>query len=133
MIETHKVVMAGNLLWSGMAAPVFLIFFAILWQRVRSGFCGPTERLMAGVAFVAFASMIHRAYWAWWRYFLDHGQAEIAAKFVEHGWLLTGLVLAIAIGYALHLKPYLEGWMGRHWIAAITLYALGLCSIPFWV
>lgn len=131
MIETHKIVMAGNLLWAGMAAPVFLIFFTILWKRVRLGNCGPTERLMAGVAFVAFASMIHRAYWAAWRYFLDHGQLEIAAKFVDHGWLLTGLILAIAVGYALHLKPYLEKWFGRKWLAAVGLYAAGLCSIPF--
>ena len=131
MIETHKIVMSGNLLWAGMAAPVFLIFFVILWKRVRAGECGPTERLMAGIALVGFASMIHRAYWAAWRYFLDTGQYEIAKEFVTHGWLLTGLVAAIALGYALHLKPYLEGWLGVRWAAVVGLYAAGLCTIPF--
>lgn len=131
MIETHKIVMAGNLLWSGMAAPVFLIFFTILWKRLRHGEKGSTERLMAGVAFVAFASMIHRFYWTLWRYFLDTDQIEIAKKFVEHGWLLTGLVVLIALGYALHLKPYLEGWLGAKWAMAVGVYAAGLCTIPF--
>lgn len=131
MIETHKIVMAGNLLWAGFALPVSVIFSGILWRRVRQGGWGAIERMMLGVVLVAAASMVHRAYWAAWRYFLDTGQHAIAKEFVAHGWILTALVLSIALGYALHLKPYLEVWLGARWVPAICAYAAMLCAIPF--
>lgn len=131
MFTTDEIVFASNVVWALAALSVAGIMawrLAIRWRRWRvpgvGSFIDETVILMTGICYVAFWTAMHRVYWAGWRFFRAHGEADIAQHFVDWGTWTNVFIVPALVGYGLHKYPLLRPILGRFWWA---IYA-GLLS-----
>lgn len=126
-------VFAQNFVWAAFSWMVALVYGVYLWTGRKDIMTDARSQrlyaMTAGVFMVAFASGVHRTWWAMWRWYLSWGDKE-SALFIQQNadWLSTGVVI-ICIGYLFHLLPLSHSLFRRLWLIApagggIVLYLL---------
>jgi len=122
-LTTDQIMAGANLAWILAALTAGVYFLLGAGRRLRRRRFDDTTRIMVGVALVCFGSVVHRAYWAFWRWFRTIGSHETAALFPDAAAGLGSVTVAvICLGYALHLYPMTRRLFGRLWFAAVTLF-----------
>jgi len=112
LLSSDRIVFSFNVSW------IVAALMAALVVRYRMTFSSPSadsKRLMMGIEWVAWGAVLHRGYWALWRWFRHHGDVQTAQWFVDNG-PLTGLVIILVIvGYVFHVYPLLVHWKPKTW------------------